>query len=243
MDSLAGNSILIINSGTLIGGALSDFFLSKGMRLAIQGDHLDDDFPIHPSKHTESVKFYPVAEYGSINAELFSHIENEFGPIDIVIHNLGISGTGRSTIRRDKFSAARMLESNWSCALDMASFFQKNPAERSLRRILYITPWAWDKYLDPVQYDTVKAGTIALAKSMAQNLAKAKININCIVPGFIGGIKPLHVEDEEQSEIIDRIPIGHLGEIPDITEAAYFLVSDLSKYTTGQFLEIDGGIN
>ncbi len=243
MDSLEGNSILIINSGTHIGGALSDFFLSKGMRLAIQGDHLDEDFPIHPSKQTESVKFYPVAEHGNINGELFNRIENEFGPIDIVIHNLGVSGTGRSTIRRDRSYAAEMLQANWNSALNMASFFQKNPEERSLRRILYIAPWAWDKYLDTVQYDTVKAGVIALVNSLGQKLAKTKINVNCIIPGFIGGIKPLHVEEEEQSEIIDRIPIGHLGEVPDITEAAYFLVSDLSKYTTGQYLEIDGGIN
>jgi len=82
-----------------------------------------------------------------------------------------------------------------------------------------------------------------LVNSLGQKLAKTKINVNCIIPGFIGGVKPLHVEKEDQSEIIDRIPIGHLGEVPEITEAAYFLVSDLSKYTTGQYLEIDGGIS
>ena len=74
-------------------------------------------------------------------------------------------------------------------------------------------------------------------------MVSSRINVNCIVPGYIGGVKYSGKESGKISEVIDYIPMGCLGEVADIVETAYFLISDSSKYLTGQVLEVAGGID
>jgi len=93
------------------------------------------------------------------------------------------------------------------------------------------------------RYRIIKAGTIALTQALASRLASSRINVNCIVPGYIGGVKRSGMATGKNSEVIDHIPIGYLGEVQDIVETVYFLISDSSKYLTGQVLGVAGGLD
>ena len=245
MEMLEGKLALVLNGGTLLGKAISSFLLSKGMKLAIHGDDLngDNEFPVFSPYSSEEPRLYPITEYGQITAELFNRIESNFGPIDILIHDLGISYTGMSTLVRDKVLPGKILETNFHVAQNMAISLEKKMINRGSGRILFLAPWAWDRYADPLQYETIKACTVTHTKIMAKRMAAKRINVNCIVPGFIGGRKPLTIEKEKGSELINYIPLGCLGEIPDVMEAVYFLISDSSKYLTGQVLEVAGGVD
>ena len=129
------------------------------------------------------------------------------------------------------------------CAQELALFFTTDTNNTfPLQRVLYLAPWAWNKKINPLQYETAKSAIVSLTKALSQALAPSRINVNCIIPGFIGSIRPTRLEADEALDLIDRIPMGYLGEIPDIADSVYFLISDASKYVTGQALEVSGGL-
>ena len=140
-------------------------------------------------------------------------------------------------------SAGKRLDANLSCTQDLSSSFKAEITKRESGNIIYLAPWAWDRYADPLRYRTVKAGIIALTQALAKRMAAARINVNCLVPGYIGDVKFSGTEGGKISEIMDHIPMGCLGDVPDIVKTAYFLISDSSKYLTGQVLEVAGGVD
>jgi len=127
-------------------------------------------------------------------------------------------------------------------ARNIFSAVQAEMTTRGSGRVLYLAPWAWDRYTDPIRYETIKAETIALTHTLAKRMAESGAHANCIIPGYIGGIKGLQIQGEGAAELLDRIPKGKLGEVQNVVEAAFFLVSDASNYMTGQVLEVDGGM-
>lgn len=245
MESLEGKAVLAVNGGTELGKAISSFLLSKGARLAIYTDGIKGDFklPVSIQERSEKERVYSSKEDGQMTPNLFNAIVGDFGPIDIVIQDLGIGNMETTTSKINMSSASKKLEANFSCAQNLSSSFEAEMTKRGSGKILYLAPWAWDKYADPLRYRTVKAGTIALTQALANRLAASRVNVNCIVPGYISGIKYSGAESEKISEVIGHIPMGCLGEVPDIVETAYFLISDSSKYLTGQVLEVAGGID
>jgi len=92
-------------------------------------------------------------------------------------------------------------------------------------------------------YGAAKAGVINLTRSLAADWGKYNINVNCIAPGVINTPLTqrtlLRMSTEEQ--IIQRIPLGRLGEAEDVARAALFLVSDDAAYISGITLPVDGG--
>jgi len=245
MGSLEGKVILVVNGGTALGESISSFLISKGAKLAIHNDVAKGNitFPVSIQERSEKLRVYSSKEDGQMSPHLFTQIVGDFGPIDIVIQDLGIGNMETTTSDRNIRLVGKRLEANLSCAQDLSSSFEAEMTKRGSGKILYLAPWAWDKYADPLRYRTVKAGTIALTQALANRLAASRINVNCIVPGYIGGVKYSGTASGKISEVIDHIPMGCLGEVPDIVETAYFLISDSSKYLTGQVLEIAGGIN
>jgi len=92
-------------------------------------------------------------------------------------------------------------------------------------------------------YSAAKAGVLGLARAMARELGPDNIRVNSITPGLIhtditGGL----LCDERLSGILAGIPLGRLGEAPEVANAALFLASDLSTYLTGITLDVNGGM-
>jgi len=244
-DSLQGKTALFINSGTILGQAISSFLLSKGAKLAVYADGVkgNKDFPALMKKRSEKVHFYSSKEDGSITQDLLRQIVDDFGPIDIVIQDLGIANMETTTSERNIPSAGKRLETNFSLAQNISKTLETEINRNGCGRILYLAPWAWDKYSDPLRYETVKSGAIALTQTVAKIMAPLRVTVNCIIPGFIRTTRPSMIEKDRGTELMDEIPLGHLGEISDVLDAVSFLISDSSKYLTGQVLEVAGGID
>lgn len=244
-DSLQGKTALFINSGTILGQAISSFLLSKGAKLAVYVDGVkgNKDFPALMKKRSEKEHFYSSKEDGSITQDLLRQIVDDFGPIDIVIQDLGIANMETTTSERNIPSAGKRLETNFSLAQNISKTLETEINRNGCGRILYLAPWAWDKYSDPLRYETVKSGAIALTQTVAKIMAPLRVTVNCIIPGFIRTTRPSMIEKDRGTELMDEIPLGHLGEISDVLDAVSFLITDSSKYLTGQVLEVAGGIN
>ena len=91
-------------------------------------------------------------------------------------------------------------------------------------------------------YSATKFGLIGLTKSLARDLAKDKILVNAICPGFTNTeLTAQSLSPEKLANIVEEIPLGRLAEPAEIAELVSFLISDRNTYLTGQALTIDGG--
>jgi 3-oxoacyl-[acyl-carrier protein] reductase len=90
-----------------------------------------------------------------------------------------------------------------------------------------------------VNYAAAKAGLVGVTKSLALEVARRNILVNCIAPGFI---ETDMTEDLNTEELTKNIPLGKLGQPKDIAKCALFLLGDGSEYITGQTISINGGI-
>ena len=245
IEDLEGKSVLILNGESLLAKAVSFSLLTKGVRLAIQtGNGFGErrEYPISEPQRWENAKIYSSKDHGVLNAEVFDQMMDDFGHVDIIIHDLGINDEEILFANGREESSIDRLQNKFCCAQDLASAIENKMRETQSGKVLYLAPWAWDKFVDPLRYATVKAGVEALTKGMAQRLSDLSINVNCIIPGFIGGVRPTRIETTMLSHAIDETPMGHLGEISDVLNVVWFLISDKSKFLTGHVLKVSGGL-
>jgi 3-oxoacyl-[acyl-carrier protein] reductase len=174
--------------------------------------------------------------------ELIKQIETDLGTIDIYIHDLGFGNTHIFHNRGSDSEAGKRLDENLHCAQNLTVYFQESLSQRKSGRIIYLTPWAWDRLAHPLRYETVKGAAISLTKAMAKMMAPVGITVNCIVPGYIRSIRPSELEKEYGPKISNSIPMGYLGDISDVTHMIQYLASNAAKYFTGHILNCSGGL-
>jgi 3-oxoacyl-[acyl-carrier protein] reductase len=248
-NALSGKTALVFNGGTFLGQAVCHAASSKGIQVI---NFVDQRSVIwKPSKNIGMEAFYePVhtisGPKGLSDSQIID-IEKQYGPIDFFIQDIGIGTTElpRETLLGNcqKPEVFLALETNLAMAKQLGHFFKKRMGDRAGGRIVFLSPWSWDEYADPTGFEVVKAGTIALTRSLAKQLASVNVNVNCIIPGYIRGVRPLKIEKILSHKLLSKIPSGRLGEIFDITEIVLFLIQDSTKYLTGQTLHVTGGEN
>jgi NAD(P)-dependent dehydrogenase (short-subunit alcohol dehydrogenase family)/AcrR family transcriptional regulator len=243
-----GKSILVVNGSGVFGNAISSFLLSRGAKLALYVPNEDMTDPFMGSvysflEETVRAKVYSFEEYGPLTQQLFMLMQSECGPFDIVIQDVGTSVSGTDKPGEKPTLLNERLMENLNMARNLSGVLRDEFAVRRTGRVLYIAPWAWDKYVDPVLYETTKAGTIALARSNSRIMHEFGITVNCLVPGHIGGIKSLSSHEIDALQDVDSVLMKKtLGEVSDVTKVASFLISDSAKYVTGQVIAVDGGV-
>ena len=236
-QTVEGKSVLFINGDTLLAKAILPFLLSKGLKLAVygKGTALDPARTSPPPHAPGEVRFYCEADVGPLSEACFRNILKDFGPIDMVVQDLG---TGMSIPSKDGYSGGKALESNFRSAQDLAPHLEVEITKRGQGRVLYLAPWAWDRDVDDLRYQTVKAGAASLTKTMAQRLSVSKVTVNCLIPGFIGGVRPLGVKGVEGGDEDEGKRRGIEIEISELLKLIGFLISEDSKCLTGQVLEV-----
>jgi len=91
-------------------------------------------------------------------------------------------------------------------------------------------------------YAASKAGMIGFSKSLAKEVARKNITVNCIAPGYIQTPMTDAIAEGKQKELIQHIPLGRMGSPEDIAQSALFLASSMGDYITGQTIIVDGGL-
>ena len=91
-------------------------------------------------------------------------------------------------------------------------------------------------------YSASKGGVIALTKTTAKEFASRNINCNAVAPGFIDTDMTKKLPEQVREAMIKMIPLKTYGLPDDVANVVLFLVSDLSKYVTGQVVVVDGGM-
>jgi len=182
-----------------------------------------------------------LASHDSIK-EAFSKVAKEFGRIDILINNAGVT--------KDNL-ALRMKPDDWNLVLQTnlsgAFFCIQQVISPMMRerwgRIVNISSVVGQAG-NPGQanYVASKAGLLGLTKSLAQELASRNITVNAVAPGFIETDMTNVLKDEQKSRITQGIPMGRIGVPGEVAAAVRFLASDEASYITGNVIDVNGGM-
>ena len=174
--------------------------------------------------------------------KMFGAIAADFGRLDILVNNAGIT--------RDSL-LMKMGENQWDQVMDVnlkgvflcCKYAAKMMSEQEYGKIINIaSASAQMGNIGQVNYAASKGGVISMTKTLAKELARYKINVNAVAPGFIKTPMTQTVPEKVETYLIGQIPLKHAGEPEEVANAAVFLASDMSAYITGQILSVNGGM-
>lgn len=247
MGLLTGKNALITGAARGIGKAIALKFASEGANIAFTDLVIDEN-----GKNTEEeiaalgVKAKGYASNAANfeeTAKVVEQVKNDFGSIDILVNNAGITKDGLMM---------RMTEQQWDAviAVNLKSAFnfihactpimmrQRKGSIINMASVVGVHGNAGQS-----NYAASKAGLIALAKSIAQEMGSRGIRANAIAPGFIETAMTAALPEDIRKDWIQKIPLRRGGQVEDIANVATFLASDMSSYVSGQVIQVDGGMN
>ena len=247
MGLLTGKTALVTGAARGIGKAIALKFAQEGANVAFTDLVIDEN-----GKATEAeisalgVKCVGYASNAADFAqteEVVNKVKEEFGSIDILVNNAGITKDGLMM---------RMSEAQWDAviAVNLKSAFnfihactpimmrQRNGSIINMASVVGVHGNAGQ-----CNYAASKAGMIALAKSIAQELGPKGVRANAVAPGFIETAMTAQLPEDIRKDWMNKIPLRRGGQTEDIANVCLFLASDMSSYVSGQVIQIDGGMN
>lgn len=251
MKLLEGKTALITGATRGIGKGIALKFASEGANIAFTGRGANEDMLAALEATRQEVEALGVKciAYASDAAnfaqteETVKKVKEDFGSIDILVNNAGITKDGLML---------RMTEEQWDTVINanLKSAFnfihaclpimmrQRGGSIINMSSVVGVHGNAGQ-----ANYAASKAGMIALAQSVAQEMGPKGIRVNTIAPGFIETAMTEALPDEIRKEWTKKIPLRHAGQTEDVANTALYLASDLSSYVTGQVIQVDGGMN
>ncbi|HLW10942.1 MAG TPA: 3-oxoacyl-[acyl-carrier-protein] reductase [Fermentimonas sp.] len=247
MKLLEGKTALITGAARGIGKAIALKFASEGANIAFTDLVIDEVG--NATEHEISSMGVKCKGYASNAAnfeeshKIVDEVMKDFGRIDILINNAGITKDGL---------IMRMTEQQWDAVINvnLKSAFnfihavtpimmrQKSGSIVNMSSVVGVSGNAGQS-----NYSASKAGMIGLAKSTAKELGSRGIRANAIAPGFIITEMTGQLSEEVRNEWAKQIPLRRGGTPDDVANAALFLASDLSSYVSGQVINVCGGMN
>ena len=247
MKLLEGKVALVTGAARGIGKAIALRFASEGADIAFTDLAIDDN----GRATEEEIRALGVRVKGyASNAANFDEAHKtveegvkDFGGLDILVNNAGITKDGLML---------RMSEAQWDAviAVNLKSAFNFVHAcvpvmmrRRGGSIINMASVVGVHGNAGQANYAASKAGMIALAKSVAQEMGPKGIRANAIAPGFIETAMTEALPDSVREEWKKKIPLRRGGTPDDVADVAVFLASNLSSYVSGQVIQVDGGMN
>jgi 3-oxoacyl-[acyl-carrier protein] reductase len=172
----------------------------------------------------------------------FAQILERFGQIDGLVNNAGITKDGL-LLRMKTEDFDDVIQTNLRGSFLCTKVVSKIMLKARKGSIVNVTSVIGHMgNAGQANYAASKAGTAAFGKSVAQELGSRNIRVNCVAPGFIVTDMTDAMTDEQKKAIFTKIPLQKLGDVEDVANAVTFLLSEESKYITGQTLHVNGGM-
>lgn len=246
MKLLEGKTALITGAARGIGRAIAIDFAKQGANVAFTDmtyNEASEELEKEIAALGVKVKGYASdASNYEASEKLINDVHAEFGRIDILINNAGIT--------RDNL-LMRMTEADWDLVLNvnLKSVFnltkavQKVMLKQRFGSIINMSSVVGIQgNAGQSNYSASKAGIIGFTKSMAQELGSRNIRCNAVAPGFIETEMTAKLPEDVKNNWINDIPLKRVGQPSDVSNLCIFLASDLSAYVTGQVINVCGGM-
>lgn len=247
MKLLEGKNAIITGGSRGIGKGIAQVFAEHGANVA---------FTYNSSAESANALAEELSGMGikakayKSNAASFSEAEQlikdvveDFGSIDIVVNNAGIT-KDNLLMRMSEEDFDKVIEVNLKSIFNMTKAVQRTMLKQrkgsiiNMSSVVGVTGNAGQS-----NYAASKAGIIGFSKSMALELGSRNIRTNVIAPGFIETEMTGKLDEKTVEGWRQAIPLKRGGTPEDIANACVFLGSDMSEYITGQVLHIDGGMH
>jgi 3-oxoacyl-[acyl-carrier protein] reductase len=236
---------LVTGASRGIGKACALALSAAGARVALAARQRDKLEEVAAQIRARSAEAYVVeldlASDDSIKSA-FSATAKEFGRIDILVNNGGIT--------RDNL-ALRMKKDDWDAVLET----NLTGAFRAIQQVLQgMMRERWGRIINissvvgeagnagQANYAASKAGLIGLTKSLAQEMGSRQITVNAVAPGFIETDMTVGLSAEVREKVLQSIPLRRIGTAEDVAAAVRFLASDDAGFITGHVLDVNGGM-
>lgn len=246
-DLIFKNQVCIVTGGTRgIGAGISKAYLEQGA-IVVATYHSNDEKANqfkNSLEHLSSnlyLKKFDISKYDQCQ-NFFHEIDSEFPEYHVLVNNGGI--------RKDQLLPL-MSENDWDAVIDtnlkgtfnMSKLVLNKFLRARYGRILNISSMAATMGLaGQTNYSASKAAQIAFSKSLAKEVAKRNITVNCILPGFIETELLDGLPQELVKTYVDQVPAKRFGKVEEISSAVLFLTSKQASYINGASLEISGGL-
>lgn len=245
-DAFAGQTAVVTGGTRGIGRALTLAFLEHGARVhatwtgnEVAANALADEAARHDGRL--ALHRFDVTDEAAVE-RFWTERERDADGVQVLVNNAGI--------RRDQI-VGTMSSSDWRAVLDVnltGSFLMAKQAVRAMLprkygRIVFVTsPSGSHGFAGQANYAASKAAQIGLMRTLAREVGKRKITVNCLSPGFVETELIGDLTDEVRAEHKKMVPIGRFGTTAEIAYAALFLCSREASYVNGTTLEVHGGL-
>ncbi|WP_431123540.1 3-oxoacyl-[acyl-carrier-protein] reductase [Flagellimonas flava] len=246
MKLLEGKNVIITGASRGIGKGIAEVFGKAGANVAFT--YSSSEAPALELEKELSAMGVKAKAYKSNAAsfeesqELVAKVLEDFGGIDVLINNAGIT-KDKLLMRMGEEDFDTVIEINLKSVYNMTKAVQRTMLKQRQGSIINMSSVVGVKgNAGQANYAASKAGMIGFTKSVALELGSRNIRCNAIAPGFIETEMTDKLDDKMVQEWRDAIPLKRGGNPEDVANACLFLASDLSAYVTGQVLNVDGGM-
>tara|TARA_A100001011_G_scaffold86703_1_gene91087 strand:+ start:1255 stop:2001 length:747 start_codon:yes stop_codon:yes gene_type:complete len=246
MELVKGKNILITGASRGIGKGIAQTFAQHGANVAFTysssagpAEELEQELTALGVK----AKAYQsnAANFESAQ-QLASDVLEEFGSIDVLINNAGIT-KDNLLMRISEEDFDKVIEVNLKSVFNMTKAVQRTMLKQRHGSLIHMSSVVGVKgNAGQSNYAASKAGIIGFSKSIALELGSRNIRSNVIAPGFIETEMTGKLPEDVVAQWRAGIPLKRGGSPDDVANACLFLASDLSAYITGQVLNVDGGM-
>ena len=174
--------------------------------------------------------------------QLFDSIEKEFGNVQVLVNNAGITQDGL-LMRMDDNAWERVIDVNLTSVFRTSKRAIKGMMKARQGRIINITSVvAAMGNAGQTNYTASKAGIEGFTRSLAREIGSRQITVNCVAPGFIDTDMTSELDEALIQSMLNAVPLARLGKPEDIAAAVNFLASEEAGYITGTVLDVNGGM-
>jgi 3-oxoacyl-[acyl-carrier protein] reductase len=239
-----GKAALVTGSSRGIGAGMIQAFDRLGARCAVNyvadahGRNRADAEQVAAKLKDPLLVECDVGDLACVTA-MMEQVRQKFGGLDILINNAGII--------RDR-TIKKMTEADWDAVIrvNLTGTYhctqQAIPLLRNGGRIVNLSSVTGQIGLfGQANYASSKAAIMALTRVTSRELARQQITVNAIAPGFIDTDMSRTMPEDVAKKLLEQVPIGRMGTIEDVVDAALFLCSEHAQYITGQVLHVNGG--
>ena len=227
-------TVLVTGGNRGIGRAVAERLLADGHKVAVthRGSGAPDGlFGVECD----------VTDPESVDAA-FSAVEAEYGPVEVVVSNAGITDdTLLMRMKDEQFT--RVVDANLAGAFRVAKRASRGMLRAKFGRMIFIGSVVGQSgTAGQVNYASSKAGLVGMARSLTRELGSRNITANVVAPGFIDTDMTAGLDEKTRELAVAAIPLGRQGSAADVAGAVSFLAGDDAGYISGAVLPVDGGM-
>jgi 3-oxoacyl-[acyl-carrier protein] reductase len=243
MFNLSNKNALVTGASGGLGGGIARALHAQGAKVVLSGTKTDALKKLQGALGARSYVAAGNLSDPAVPAVLLKDAEAQLGGgVDILVNNAGLTRDGLALRMKDEDWDA-VINVNLSAAFRLTRAALKGMMSRRWGRVINITSIVGvTGNGGQANYTASKAGLIGMSKSLAQEMAPRNITVNCIAPGFIVSAMTDALAEQQKKMMIERIPVGYIGEPSDVASAAVYLASEEARYVTGQTLHVNGGM-